>query len=46
MSNKEDMEQAFIEGYTFGKDVEELREISVETAKGRFERWYALNFEE
>jgi len=43
MTDKEELRQAFLEGYTHGKNVEEVEAISLKSAKSRFERWFTLN---
>jgi hypothetical protein len=43
MTDKEELRQAFLEGYKAGRGVEEVSSMSVKTAKSRFERWFSLN---
>lgn len=40
---KDLLKQAFLEGYSEGRGVESLDNISEKTAKRRFERWKQIN---
>jgi len=43
MTDKDALRKAYLEGYSEGKNVEELSDIAIKTAKQRFNRWYDLN---
>lgn len=43
MTDKEELQQAFVEGFRHGRNVEEIDSMSLKTAKSRFNRWFNLN---
>ena len=44
MTQKEDLWEAYFEGYDLGYHVEELDENDYKTARANFEQWYSINF--
>jgi len=46
MSDKEELQEAYLEGYATGRGTETLADIAIRTAKSRFERWYKLNHDD
>lgn len=45
-SLRELMEEAYMQGYRDGRNVEEMDGIRLRTGKDQFERWFETNFEE
>jgi len=43
MTDKDDLQETYLEGYSQGRGVEELSDIAIRTATERFERWHAKN---
>lgn len=35
--------QAYLEGYKAGRNIEQLSEINIQTARTQFERWKEIN---
>jgi hypothetical protein len=43
MTDKEELKEAYVEGYKTGRGTERLSDIAIRTATSRFERWFDLN---
>jgi len=43
MTDKATLKKVYLAGYSEGRGVESLSDVSIRTAEARFERWYSLN---
>jgi len=41
--SKQELKEAYLQGYELGKGVEQMEEVSLKAAETEFEQWYTNN---